>query len=282
MNRAEEVQSEIVVAEENAYECSPNNMATDNSQERIEMKIDKMLSRFDEMEDNLSTRLNSLTDRVAQVENKMANVEDLSQSTRDQLDGVNIEMEQLKNKVTVQEKLVSILQDSLDDIQGRMRRNTIVICGIPESRKEEGSWSECKELVAKLLREHLDMPSAVEDVERAHRSPTALHPERKTPRPIFVAFLRWTTANEVVSKSPSSLKKKPWRDEVTNSVIPIFMEQMFSPNVSKLRQQALKKCRELKDENPSWTVFLRYPAKLFYKQNEEDRPQDHVWTPGPL
>ena len=57
----------------------------------------------------------------------MANVESLSQSTRDQLDGVNIEMEQLKNKVTVQEKFVSILQDSLDDIQGRMRCNTAII-----------------------------------------------------------------------------------------------------------------------------------------------------------
>ena len=79
---------EIVVSEEDAYECSPNNMATDNAQERIEMKIDKMLSRLDEVEANLSTRLNSLTDQVPQVENKMANVEDLSQSTRDQLDGV--------------------------------------------------------------------------------------------------------------------------------------------------------------------------------------------------
>ena len=109
LNRAEKVQSEIVVAEEEAYEGSPNNMATystegeesDNAQERIEMKIDKMLSRLDEVEDSLSTRLNSLTDGVAQEENKMATVEDLSQSTRDQLDGVNIEMEQLKNKVAV-------------------------------------------------------------------------------------------------------------------------------------------------------------------------------------
>ena len=104
--------------------------------------------------------------------------------------------------------------------------------------------------------------------------PNCTSSREKTPRPIFVAFLRWKTANEVILKSPSSLKKRPWRDEVTNSVIPIFVEQMFSPNVSKLRQQALKKRRELKDENPSWTIFLRYPAKLFYKQNEEDRPQE--------
>ena len=61
LNGAGEVQSEIVVAEEDAYKCSPNNMATDNTQERIEMKIDKMLSRLDEVEDNLSMRLNSLT-----------------------------------------------------------------------------------------------------------------------------------------------------------------------------------------------------------------------------
>ena len=58
-------------------------------------------------------------------------------------------------------------------------------------------------------------------------------------------------------------EKKPWRDEVTHSVTLIFMEQMFSPNASKLRQPALKTCRELKDENLSWTVFLCYPAKLY-------------------
>ena len=100
------------------------------------MKINNMLSRLDEVEGNLFTRLNSLTDRVALVENKISNDKDLSQSTRDQLHGFNIEMEQIKNKVAVQEKLVSILQDSLDDIKGRMRRNTIVILGIPESRKK--------------------------------------------------------------------------------------------------------------------------------------------------
>ena len=111
------------------------------------MKINNMLSRLDEVEGYLSTRLNSLTDRVGLVDNKISNVKDLSQSTRDQLDGFNIEMEQLKNKVAVQEKLVSILQDSLDDIQGRMRRNTIVILGIPESRKEGDSWTECKSLL---------------------------------------------------------------------------------------------------------------------------------------
>ena len=68
----------------------------------------------------------------------MANVEDLSQSTSGQPDGINIEMEQLKNKVAVQEKLVTILQDSLDNIQCRMRRNATVTWGIPESIKGRG------------------------------------------------------------------------------------------------------------------------------------------------
>ena len=65
---------------------------------------------------------------------------------------------------------------------------------------------------------------------------------------------------------------KPGRDEVTNPVITIFVQQMFSPNELNLGQQALEKRRELKDENPSWTIFLQYPAKLFFKQNEEGRP----------
>ena len=72
LNRAEEGQSEIVVAEEDAYECSPNGMATDNAQEKIEMKIDKIFLRLDEVEDNLSTRLNNLTDRMAQASGKQS------------------------------------------------------------------------------------------------------------------------------------------------------------------------------------------------------------------
>ena len=73
LNRAEEVQSKIVVAEEEPYEGSSDTMATysnegkesDNTQEMIDMKIDKLLSRLDEVEGNLSTKL-KLTGRVAQ------------------------------------------------------------------------------------------------------------------------------------------------------------------------------------------------------------------------
>ena len=61
-----------------------------------------------------------------------------------------------------------------------MRSNTVVIWGIPESKNEGDSWSKCKKLVAKLLKKHLDMPSAVDDIERAYRSPVALHPKENT------------------------------------------------------------------------------------------------------
>ena len=51
--------------------------------------------------------------------------------------------------------------------------------------------------------------------------------------------------------------------------IPIFTEQMYSPEVSRQRQQALLVRKHLKNDFPEAVVFLKYPARLYIRYAED-------------
>ena len=78
------------------------------------------------------------------------------------------------------------------------------------------------------------------EIQRAHRSPTMFQPGKANPRPIIVAFLRWEIANELLFKSPPTLKNMPYKDPINGQESAVYVEQLYSPKMSKLRQQALK------------------------------------------
>ena len=132
--------------------------------------------------------------------------------------------------------------------------------------------------MTKFLKDRFnDIPLHLMEIQRAHRSPTMLQPAKTNPRPIIVAFLRWEIANDILFKSPSTLKNMPYKDPINGQESVVYVEQLHSPKVSKLRQQASKVRRDLKDKNPRWPVFLRYPAKMFVKRSPEDTPVQYNW-----
>ena len=53
---------------------------------------------------------------------------------------------------------------------------------------------------------------------------------------------------------------------------------MYSPKITLLRQKALQKRKELKKENPSWVITLKYPARIFVKMHENDRYNLYRWS----
>ena len=58
----------------------------------------------------------------------------------------------------------------------------------------------------------------------------------------------------------------------------IYIDQMYSPKITLLRQKALQKRKELKKENPSWVITLKYPARIFVKKHENDRYSLYRWS----
>ena len=76
-------------------------------------------------------------------------------------------------------------------------------------------------------------------------------------------------------KSPSTLKNKPYKDPINGQESAVHVEQLYGPKVSK---QARKVRRDLKDKNPHWAVFLRYPVKMFVKKSSDDTPVHNNWS----
>ena len=55
----------------------------------------------------------------------------------------------------------------------------------------------------------------------------------------------------------------------------LFIEQMYSPNVPQERKAALRVRWSLKRANPELIVYLKYPARIFYKT--EEGGQEREW-----
>ena len=71
----------------------------------------------------------------------------------------------------------------------RSRRNNLVFYNIPE--KSEGH--NCVAFIQGFIASHMGLETlgGYVEIERAHRTPTQLNKNRKSPRPIHVAFLKY-------------------------------------------------------------------------------------------
>ena len=110
------------------------------------------------------------------------------------------------------------------------------------------------------------------EIQRAHRSSKRQRSHQQPhnrPRPIFVAFQSWKVAAEVLKKA-KMLRDNPYLYEGKEvKEVGLYIEQMYSPTVTQKRKAALRVRWSLKKTNPSWIVFLRYPARIFYRTEDD-------------
>ena len=175
----------------------------------LEAMMDTILNRISQAEFNLDAKLSDLAARVTKVEGSIekSHVAKNLQSTTLVADDAHFEVRKLNDKLALQEKLTKALKAKVDDLQGRLRRNTLVFCGIPEGTEENASWSSCKILINAILSKYFNLEYV--NIEQAHRPPAVRDPNKETTRPIIVAFLHWDDANTVLLKPPKVLESNP-------------------------------------------------------------------------
>ena len=170
----------------------------------------------------------------------------------------------MKNQLQESTDRIANLEQIIDDLQGRLRRNTLIFKGIPEGTDRiPGTWSKADNFIATLLVNHLGMSSESLGIERVHRYPK--NPKKNMdsrPRPTYVGFQSWKTANEILRRAKMS-KENPFVQD--GNEVTLFIEEMYSPNVSQECKAALRVRWSLKTANPKWIVYLKYPARIFYK-----------------
>ena len=106
---------------------------------RLEAKMDTILNRISQVEFNLVAKLSDLAARVTTVEDSIEKVTENLQSITLVSNDAHFEVRNLNDKLALQEKLTKALEATMDDLQGNLRRNTLVFRGISEGTKENAS-----------------------------------------------------------------------------------------------------------------------------------------------
>ena len=254
-----------------SIELQPSLMLLSRKLDQVLTRITQVESSMSNMQSTITSQISSVTSRVVQVEKRAQSIEGRQHNTENELRGIRLENGEIRKQLDTATLTIKKLEETVDDLQGRVRRNTLVFKGIPEKMEGASSgWDRVEKMIMKILVENLKMNVDWIHIERAHRSPTHLSASQQQqnypkprPRPIYVAFSTWKAARAVLSNA-KMLKENPLtceEDGVTN-IVSIYIEQMYSPIITRKRSEMLRKRWQLKQQHPDWEVFLVYPAKL--------------------
>ena len=130
----------------------------------LETKLDSLITKVNNIKLDVKTMMIALQEKVDAAQ-RLADMAD-HQSRANHVEVGNVKAQSKENlyRITRLEQLV-------DDLQGRLKRNTLVFKGIPEEAEEkERSWLQEENFIAKLFVDHLGMDHNQLGIQRAHRS----------------------------------------------------------------------------------------------------------------
>ena len=112
--------------------------------------------------------------------------------------------------------------------------------------------------------ENIDHSVIIKKIERAHRAK-----ENKPGRnlSIIAKFTDWNFSEEVKTSFIKAAKDG-------NDRTPIFVSQMYSPALTTRGNEAMKKRKELREDDQGTRAYVKYPTVLMVKQ-----PGEAAYTP---
>lgn len=178
------------------------------------------------------------------------------QNVKEKQDSAEFDMIKMQDQIKEQDKLIRKLKDRMIDLSAREMRNTTVFFGFPEGAEQGG---DCQGLIKSFAESHLQMKEDL-GIERAHRS--GQQPARSgPPRPIMVAFNRFTTKSSILSNARKYLKEKKF--EWKEKKCAIFVEEMLPREIREQRKDLREMRKKLKEEHGQ--AYFKFPARLFYR-----------------
>lgn len=192
-------------------------------------KIDDVLALMREFHGETTATLAELKNDIHSITSRILVIEgDLKKITQieTKFEGVGVSVREVKSSIT---KVNEELTDVVDDMNNRMRRNNLIVRGLPETEKE--GYEESENIVKEFFSTYLKVQTG--DIERAHRL------GKRRPdfdRPIIVKFLNFKSKTDILRNAP----------KLKNLEYPkVWIDEDFSPKV----QIARKKLRDFAKEN---------------------------------
>ena len=149
------------------------------------------------------------------------------------------------------------LTDELEDCKNRSMRKTLVFKNIRQPQQRE-TWDQTKQILADEILNvmpELDKDFITRKIERVHR---AKRNNYGTILPVIAKFSDWTFFKQVKSSFIKAAKDK--KDET-----PIIVSQKYSAALTKRRNNAMIKRKELRKDNHRIQTYVKYPAVLMVK-----------------
>ena len=162
----------------------------------------------------------------------------------------------------------------IEDLRNRSMRSTLIFKNIKEEHKE--TWEDTTRILTNYIVDELGLEYTHDEIDfqlsRSHRgTPDAEGDTNETstnhrgPRPIYAQFVNWRIAEEIRSKVIYMHSRKQSK---------VVVNQMFSKELTKRRNTALSKRKELLQETPNLQIRLDYPAVLrSRRKNSNDKWQ---------
>lgn len=184
-------------------------------------KIDDVLALMKDFPEETTATLTEIKQDIASINTKIHELErGLQQMSQieSKCEDVGDSVREVKSSISkVNEELV----DVVDDMNNRMRRNNLIVKGLPETDKED--YEATEKIVTEFFSTHLEVQ--VGDIERAHRVG-----KRRTDfdRPIIIKFLNFKSKTEVLHNAP----------KLKNLDFPkVWIDEDFSPKVQMARKR---------------------------------------------
>ena len=183
-----------------------------NNVNKIEENFNILLEKFNDLEGKIGkvdkkweAKLVTTQVRIDIAEEKITADSLTANHACEDVNLLRIENGKLIKQIDRNEDKIKQLEDMVDDMQGRLRRSTLVIRGVPEDAEGlSDNWSDVEDLVMSILVKHLDLDENKIWIEKAHgylTHMTVREGAKPYCRPIYVGFLSWTTASLVLARA---------------------------------------------------------------------------------
>ena len=171
------------------------------------------------------------------------------------------EIQLLKSEISALHVANKALETLLEDQVNRGMRSTLIFKGIKEEENE--TWEQSEHLLIDVINRHMktEPKTTVNMIERAHRGRASANPTG--PRHIYAKFHSWKDSERIKTEFGNIVKQHP--------KIGIRVEQMFSEKLTKRRNVALVKRKELLEGKAIVSGYLKYPAVLMVKKSKSDK-----------
>ena len=229
----------------------------------VDRKLEELEGNIAVVNQHRANDVLTLQNRVAELERRLQTQETVIpkhiSALDDRIKTQETDVTALDNRLQTQEtdipKEIGELKELVESRTNRQLRKTVIFKNIEETKDDE-SYEEVKELLARTISDNTDLPydQVFNGIDRAHREAPRRDGNRQGKRWIYAAFLYWELSQQVIDK----LRDVCIRDRTFT----ISADQMYGPITTRRRNLAFQERKKLKDMGVITSAYVSFPAKL--------------------